>query len=78
MSAACWTSTGRCRWRRHPSETIRLNRLRPLLALTQAVAEEFLSHPDYRPFEGDAESPSDLLEDIAGVVDATAEDEDIS
>ena len=41
------------------------------MALTQAAAEEFLSHPDFSPLEGDAESPSDLLEDIAGVVDAT-------
>ena len=41
------------------------------LALTQAAAEEFLSHPDFSPLEGDAESPSDLLKDIAGVVDAT-------
>ena len=29
QQGACWR--GRCRWRRHPSETIRLNRLRPLL-----------------------------------------------
>ena len=48
------------------------------LAFTQAAAEEFLSHPDFSLLEGDAESPNDLLEDIAGVVDATAEDEDIS
>jgi len=44
------------------------------LALTQAVAHEFLSHPDFSPLEGDAESPNDLLTDIAGVVDARAED----
>ena len=48
------------------------------LALTQAAAKEFLSHPDFSPLEGDAESPNDLLSDIAGVVDAATEDEDIS
>ena len=47
------------------------------LTLTQAAAEEFLSHPDFSPVDGGAESPNDLIEDIAGVVDATAEDEAI-
>ena len=48
------------------------------LVLTQAAAKEFLSHPDFSPLDGDAESPNELLKDIAGVVDATSEDEDIS
>ena len=47
------------------------------LVLTQAAAEEFLSHPDFRLLEGNAESPIGLLNDIVGVVDATAEDEAI-
>ena len=47
------------------------------LILTQSAAEEFLSHPDFSPVDSDAESPNDLLEDIAGVVDATGEDEAI-
>ena len=48
------------------------------LALTQAAAEEFLSHPEFSPGEGEVESPNQLLEDIAGVVDETAEDEEVS
>ena len=47
-------------------------------ALAQTASEEFLSHLDFCPLESDAESPSDLLGDIAGVVDATAEDEAVS
>ena len=46
------------------------------LALSQAAAEEFLSHPELIPVEGEVESLNDLLKDIAGVVDATAEDEE--
>lgn len=47
------------------------------LVLTQAAAKEFLSHPNFSPLKGNAESPNNLLEDIAGVVDTTAEDENI-
>ena len=46
------------------------------LVLTQATAREFLSHREFVPFEGEAESPEDLLEGIASVVAATVEDEE--
>ena len=48
------------------------------LVLAQAAAEEFLSDRDFVPVEGEAESPDELLKDIAGVVAATAEDEQVS
>lgn len=48
------------------------------LALIQAAVTEFLSDMDFSVPEGEAESSNDLLQDIAGVVDATAEDEDIA
>ena len=48
------------------------------LALIQAAATEFLSQPDFGGLEGDAEAPYDLLKDIAGIVDTTVEDENIS
>ena len=41
------------------------------LALIQAAVEDFLSDTNFSVPEGEAESPSDLLNDIAGVVDAT-------
>ncbi len=47
------------------------------LVLTHAAAEEFLSHPNFIPLEGNVESPNDLLEDIAEILEATTEDEDI-
>ena len=43
------------------------------LALVKATAEEFLSHPEFSPAEGEGEWPNHLLEDIAGVIDETAE-----
>ena len=47
------------------------------LVLIHAAAEEFLSHPNFIPLEGNVESPNDLLEDIAEILEATTEDEDI-
>ena len=46
--------------------------------LTQAAAEEFLSDREFVPVEGEAESPDELLKDIAELVAATAEDEQVS
>ena len=48
------------------------------LALMQAAATEFLSHPDFTVGEGDTESPNDLLKDIAGVVNTMSEQERVS
>ena len=48
------------------------------LALMQAAATEFLSHPDFTVGEGDTESPNDLLKDIAGVVNTMFEQERVS
>ncbi len=48
------------------------------LVLAQAAADEFLSHREFVPVEGEAESPDDLLKGIAEVVAATAEDEEVS
>ena len=47
------------------------------LVLTHTAAEEFLSHPNFIPLEGNVESPNDLLKDIAEILEATTEDEDI-
>ena len=41
------------------------------LALIQAAVKDFLSDTNFSVPEGEAESPTDLLKDIAGVVDAT-------
>ena len=48
------------------------------LILSQAAVQEFLSHPDFSPVEGEVESLNNLLEEIAGVVDETAVDEKAS
>ena len=48
------------------------------LALIQAADTEFLSDTNLGVLEGEAESPNDLLKDIAGIVEATVEDEDIA
>ena len=48
------------------------------LVLAQAAAEEFLSDWEFGPVEGEAESPDELLMDIARVVAATAEDGEVS
>ncbi len=45
------------------------------LVLAQAAVEEFLSHQEFVPVKGEAESPNNLLKDIAGVVATMAEDE---
>ena len=44
------------------------------LALTQAAAEELLSSASFSVLDGEVQSPSHLLKDIAGVVDAPVED----
>ena len=48
------------------------------LALIRAAVTEFLSDTNFSVPEGEAESPNELLKDIAGVVYATVEDEDIA
>ena len=48
------------------------------LVLIQAAVTELLSDTGFSMLEGEAGSPSDLLKDIAGVVDAMVEDEDIA